>query len=164
MIGRHDLDLFAIRQLHHVGVVAAKVSNLQNFAGEYVSKLAIWFLLADVDLLRSHRYRNRLTDIACGRVINVDDALWCFDLASVRCLNSQLAIKQICLTNKVSNKPTIGVLVNFVRRTHLQDTPMAHHRDTRGHRHRLFLVMRHHDTGHTDRLNNIDQLELRFLA
>ena len=42
VIGRHNLNLLATGQLHDVGVVATKVSNLQNFAREYIRKLAFW--------------------------------------------------------------------------------------------------------------------------
>ena len=77
---------------------------------------------------------------------------------------SDAPFKQVDIANKVSHKTAIGPLVNLLGRAHLQHLALAHHGNARGHRHRLFLVMRHHHTGHADRFNDVDQLKLGLLA
>ena len=75
-----------------------------------------------------------------------------------------MAVKQIDIADKVGNKAVARALVDFLRRPHLQHTAMIHHGNARSHGHRLFLVVRHHHHRHTNRLDDIDQLELRALA
>ena len=79
-------------------------------------------------------------------------------------IDTQMPVEQIDVADKVSDKTIARALVDFFRRTHLQHAAMIHHGNARSHGHRLFLIVCHHHHRHADRLDDIDQLELRALA
>ncbi|MNP72241.1 hypothetical protein D3C76_1687500 [compost metagenome] len=56
------------------------------------------------------------------------------------------------------------MLVNLFWFADLHELPAIHDRDTSGHRHRLFLVVRHHHAGRADALEDIHHFELHSVT
>ena len=82
----------------------------------------------------------------------------------VRLISFNRTLEQVNVANEVRHEHAIGCLVNLTGTSNLQELTLLHDRDAVGHDHGLFLVVRHHDTGYADLLDDVDQLKLRLLT
>ncbi len=76
----------------------------------------------------------------------------------------QRAVHQVDVADEVGDEAGRRRLVDLGRRADLQEAALAHHGDARGHRHRLFLVVGDHHAGDADVVDDVGELDLRFLA
>ena len=74
------------------------------------------------------------------------------------------AVHQVDVADEVGDEARRRRFVDVARRADLQEAALAHDGDARGHGHGFFLVVRDHHAGHADLLDDVHQLDLRFLA
>jgi hypothetical protein len=145
-----------------VGQVLDRASGaVEGLAVALVSVLALGRVAREVDLLGPHRDRDRHAGDAVADVV-LDVAA--IDDAVIGLVGDERAVHQVDVADEVRDEARRRCLVDVGRRPDLQHLALAHDGDARGHRHRLFLVVRHHDAGHAHVLDDVDELDLRLLA
>ena len=72
----------------------------------------------------------------------------------------QQAVKQVDVADELAHQPTGRGFVDVHRAADLLDATEVHDGDPLGHGHGFFLIVGHHDAGHADPLDDLDQLEL----
>ena len=77
---------------------------------------------------------------------------------------NDLTLKQVHCTDELGHHPAGRAFINIHRRANLLNPAIRHDRYTVGHGHGLFLVVGHHDAGHTHLLNDLNHFQLHFGA
>ena len=130
-------------------VVAAKVGDFAHASLQQVH-MQVRLIFAEANFFRPDSNSNRHPQGATDAVTHTDHTDCGADFAPVCFIQRQPAFQQIHVADEPGHKPAVGMLVNFLRRAHLQHPALAHDRDARRHRHGFFLVVRHHHTGHAN--------------
>ncbi len=86
------------------------------------------------------------------------------DLPQPVLLPANAAFEDVHVADELGDEARARLFVDLARRRHLHDAAVIHHGDAVRHGHRLFLIVRDDHEGHAERVLDIHQLELRFLA
>ncbi|CAM2138117.1 hypothetical protein PT2222_100127 [Paraburkholderia tropica] len=155
----------AAGQAHVIERIAAHVGHVRHDAARPV-RLRARLLARYAHALGAHRNADRHAERAGHAVAHVHARfeVFAFDVDVIGLVFDHLAFEQIGRADELGREAAVGEFVDFVGRADLHDAAFAHDRETIGHRHRFFLIVRDHHAGDVDLLDDVHEFELGLLA
>ena len=108
------------------------------------------------DRLVLHRGADAVTDVDLAVQVLAGDDRVTFGVVH------HFAVEDVDVADELADQAAGRGFVDVDRAADLGDPAQVHDRDALGHGHGLFLVVGHHDAGHADALDDLDQLKLHL--